>query len=310
VTATTPAHDPDKLRERVAQLESAAASFRTNTQRSNEQLAEATKRAQEQAAKLQQLEQESAAARFRLEADLEVQREKTEAALQTQRAEIDAELAALRERAGSSNTEALAKRLDALAQASESARTMLQGVRVEVDAHSRAFDARKIRIDSIEHELTVLRGDSHLAELKRAMERMDLRMAALEQEVQGLRAQVTEVLPTVSYERDRLRVAEARVAMLDGGKKPSMLPPWFEPPAEKSSAIHELPVEGVAALERIKGVGPRTAQMLFDAGIRTIAEVAAWTDEDLGRIATIVGKKPAQITKAGWVASARSLVAG
>lgn len=300
-------HDPDKLRERVAQLESASAAFRTNTQRTNEQLAESTRRAVEQASKLEALERESAAARAKLEAELEAQRAHAEAALAAQRSELDAELQALRARANESGTEALAKRLDALAQTSESVRTMLQGVRVEVDAHSRAFDARKIRIDSIEHELTVLRGDSHLAELKRAMERMDLRMAALEQEVQGLRTQVSEVLPTVNYERERLRVAEERVSLLDGGKRPSMLPPWFEPLAERTPEV--LPTEGVEALERIKGVGPRTARVLVDAGIRTIAEVAAWKDEDLARISTIVGKKPSQITKAGWVASARALIA-
>ena len=291
----------------MAQLESASAAFRTNTQRTNEQLAESTKRAVEQASKLEALERESAAARAKLEAELEAQRAHAEAALAAQRSELDAELGALRARANESGTEALAKRLDALAQTSESVRTMLHGVRVEVDAHSRAFDARKIRIDSIEHELTVLRGDAHLAELKRAMERMDLRMAALEQEVQGLRTQVSEVLPTVNYERERLRVAEERVSLLDGGKRPSMLPPWFEPLAERTPEV--LPTEGVEALERIKGVGPRTARVLVDAGIRTIAEVGAWKDEDLARISTIVGKKPSQITKAGWVASARALIA-
>ena len=299
-------HDPDKLRERVAQLESAAAAFRTNTQRSNDQLAESTRRALEQATKLEALERESAAARAKLESELEAQRAHADAALAAQRSELDAEIRALQERANESGAAALSKRLDALTHASENVRTMLHGVRVEVDAHSRAFDARKIRIDSIEHELTVPRGDSHLAELKRAMERMDLRMAALEQEVQGLRTTVSEVLPTVNYERERLRVAEERVALLDGGKRPSMLPPWFEPLAEKTPEV--LPTEGVEALERIKGVGPRTARMLVDAGIRTIAEVAAWKDEDLIRVSVIVGKKPSQITKAGWVASARSLV--
>jgi len=299
-------HDPDKLRERVAQLESAAAAFRTNTQRTNDQLAESSKRALDQASKLEALERESATARAKLDAELQAQRALAETSLRAQRGELDAELRALKEHAKESGAEALTKRLDTLTHASESVRTMLHGVRVEMDAHSRAFDARKIRIDSIEHELTVLRGDAHLAELKRAMERMDLRMAAMEQEVQGLRAQLSEVLPTVNYERERLRVAEERVAVLDGGKHPSMLPPWFEPPAEKTSG--GLPTEGVEALERIKGVGPRTARLLVDAGIRTIAEVAAWSDEDLARVALIVGKKPAQITKAGWVASARSLV--
>ncbi len=78
---------------------------------------------------------------------------------------------------------------------------------------------------------------------------------------------------------------------------------------ERASEVDVEPTEGVEALVRIKGVGPKTAKHLLDAGVRSLADVAAWDEAALARVAKVLGKKPAQLEKAGWVESARELLA-
>lgn len=68
-------------------------------------------------------------------------------------------------------------------------------------------------------------------------------------------------------------------------------------------------MEGIEALLRIKGVGPKTAKALVEAGVRTLAQVAEWDDAEIERVATVLGKKPAQIRRSGWIESAKGLVA-
>jgi predicted flap endonuclease-1-like 5' DNA nuclease len=61
-------------------------------------------------------------------------------------------------------------------------------------------------------------------------------------------------------------------------------------------------------LTRIKGVGPKFARSLADMGITTFAQVAAWTEADLTRVADQLGIKAQRIEKAGWVAAAAALI--
>lgn len=63
-------------------------------------------------------------------------------------------------------------------------------------------------------------------------------------------------------------------------------------------------------LRRIKGIGPKFATALNAVGIHTWAEVAAWSDADIDEVAPKIGIQAARIRKAGWVASAKALVAG
>ena len=44
--------------------------------------------------------------------------------------------------------------------------------------------------------------------------------------------------------------------------------------------------------------------------VTSLADVAAWDEAALVRFAKAVGKKPAQLEKAGWVESARELLSG
>jgi predicted flap endonuclease-1-like 5' DNA nuclease len=260
-----PLSDADALRERVAQLEVTATAARSIASRVAEQIGETSKRSAEHAPRLAQLEQELAALRVRHAHEIEDVRARAERPVSLEGAE---------------------KKLDAAVSANEAMKTAVQALRGEVDAHSRAFDARKLRLDQIEHELSTLRGDHHLAELRRAIERLDLRIASIEQSVSALRAEVAARPAPVVAEGPR--TGSRRALEADAG-----------PP----------PTEGVEALGRIKGVGPKTAKILVDAGFATLSSVATWDEEAIARVAELLGKKPAQIEKAGWSALARELLA-
>ncbi|MBX7197169.1 MAG: hypothetical protein K1X94_34285, partial [Sandaracinaceae bacterium] len=266
--AAAPLVEGDALRERVAQLEVTANAARSIASRLADQIAEASRRATDHAPRLSQLEQE----------------------LNELRARSDRELAEVRARAERPlSLEGVERRVESVAQGHESTRTVVQALRVEVDAHSRAFEARKIRIDAIEHELSTLRGDHHLAELRRAIERLDLRMAAMEESVATLRAD--------------LAARPVPPAAAAASAAPASAAPTSTPPAASAP-----PTEGIEALGRIKGVGPKTAKTLFEAGVTSLAHVAAWNEAEIARVAELLGKKPAQIQKAGWVAAARVLL--
>lgn len=62
-------------------------------------------------------------------------------------------------------------------------------------------------------------------------------------------------------------------------------------------------------LRAIYGIGPKFETGLHAAGIHRYQQIAEWTDEDLESIAAALKIKPARIRKAGWIESARSLLA-
>jgi predicted flap endonuclease-1-like 5' DNA nuclease len=61
-------------------------------------------------------------------------------------------------------------------------------------------------------------------------------------------------------------------------------------------------------LTRIKGIGPKFAAALQQLGVVTYAEIAAWTEADIVRIADQLRVPPSRIERAGWIESARALV--
>jgi predicted flap endonuclease-1-like 5' DNA nuclease len=251
--------DADALRERVAALEVTANAARSIASRLADQVAEASKRATEHAPRIAELERGLGSLEAHHLRDIEELRARVERPL---------------------SLEALEKRVEGTVTSHESTRALVQALRVDVDGHTRAFDARKIRIDAIEHELSGLRGERHLAELRRAIEHLDLRLAAIEQSVSALSSKLAS------------------------------------PPAPAPRAGHvasgplRAPTDGVEGLVRIKGVGPKTARVLVEAGVRSLAHIAAWDDAALARVASLLGKKPVQLQKAGWIEEARMLLDG
>jgi len=60
-------------------------------------------------------------------------------------------------------------------------------------------------------------------------------------------------------------------------------------------------------LTKVKGIGPKYAKLLGEIGVTSVAQIAAWTDDDVERAAAGLGIKASRIRKAGWGASARAL---
>ena len=76
--------------------------------------------------------------------------------------------------------------------------------------------------------------------------------------------------------------------------------------AELSGARAEV---GVDQLRRIKGIGPKFEQALHAAGVRSYAQIAAWSDAEVIDIAAKIGARADRIARDAWVASAQALVA-
>jgi predicted flap endonuclease-1-like 5' DNA nuclease len=60
-------------------------------------------------------------------------------------------------------------------------------------------------------------------------------------------------------------------------------------------------------LKRIKGIGPAFERELKRLGVRTFAQVAAWTAEEVESIAKKIKAKPERIRRDNWVARAAEL---
>jgi predicted flap endonuclease-1-like 5' DNA nuclease len=62
-------------------------------------------------------------------------------------------------------------------------------------------------------------------------------------------------------------------------------------------------------LRRIKGLGPKLATALQDAGIRSYAQIAAWTPEEAAAMDEKCGAR-GRVLRDDWVAQARALALG
>lgn len=63
-------------------------------------------------------------------------------------------------------------------------------------------------------------------------------------------------------------------------------------------------------LTTIKGVGPKLAGMLREQGVTTFAQIAAWTESDIERVDSILGRFQGRITRDHWVEQAKLLANG
>ncbi|GFZ99019.1 hypothetical protein GCM10010923_04120 [Blastomonas marina] len=63
-------------------------------------------------------------------------------------------------------------------------------------------------------------------------------------------------------------------------------------------------------LAKIKGVGPKLRTQLAEMGVTSIAQIAAWSEEDIDRIDGQLGRFSGRIRRDNWVEQARLLEAG
>lgn len=82
----------------------------------------------------------------------------------------------------------------------------------------------------------------------------------------------------------------------------------IEPASEAKAAPIPTPSASNADdLSRIKGVGPKLKTMLLDMGITSFAEIAAWTDADIDRVDSGLGRFEGRIRRDNWPEQARLL---
>lgn len=155
-----------------------------------------------------------------------------------------------------------------------------------VEATQAALGARLDRDEERERRLARL--ESLLSELADEVQR-ERDTAALD----DLRARLTDVEALTIAAGSGLRVQQEKLQALAD----SIVPPPRAPVASEG-------------LTRIKGIGPKFAERLAAMGVTQVAQIAAWTDEDVKRAALQLGIKPDRIRRAGWVASARALAGG
>jgi predicted flap endonuclease-1-like 5' DNA nuclease len=125
----------------------------------------------------------------------------------------------------------------------------------------------------------------------------DLQAQAARARQELLTAQVD--LRTARGEADNLRaelaVAKARIEELESTlKKAQSVPPGARG----------------GDLKVIKGIGPKFEKLLHAAGVTSLAQIAAWTDADIDRMAKTMGVKPDRIRKDDWIGNAKRLAAG
>ncbi len=119
---------------------------------------------------------------------------------------------------------------------------------------------------------------------------------------------------------------EPKVAAPPAAKATSQIPspapaPAPSPSAEPESTPAPAPApepETVTAadtdstaddLSRIKGVGPKLKKMLHELGITSFAQIAAWTEADIDRIDSQLGRFEGRIRRDSWTDQAKLLAA-
>lgn len=85
--------------------------------------------------------------------------------------------------------------------------------------------------------------------------------------------------------------------------------PLADPPSTTAPAP-AAPPASADDLTRIKGLGPKIASLLGELGVTSFAQIAAWSDADVERIDTQLGRFQGRITRDQWVAQAKLLAAG
>jgi len=167
------------------------------------------------------------------------------------------------------------------------------------------------RLDDLEQRLGVLEaGQEKLAAVVATASERD---AAREERLLRIESLFEELAGEVRAERDaldldgvRARLDDVETLVLSAGNGEATLKKVLDEHARTLESLREsmAPPPG-DDLTRIKGVGPKYARLLRDLGTSSFAEIAAWTEEDLDRVAEALGIPAARVRK--WVDAAADL---
>jgi predicted flap endonuclease-1-like 5' DNA nuclease len=135
--------------------------------------------------------------------------------------------------------------------------------------------------------------------------REEAKLDALLPRLADVEALVLENGRNDALQRKRLDALEARMGAGTHAGTPAE--PRAEAPATAPEAARGAEENG-DDLRRIKGIGPAYAKALRAMGVSRFADIAAWDDAALARVAEALGTKKDRLAK--WTEKARALVAG
>jgi NADH-quinone oxidoreductase subunit E len=122
-----------------------------------------------------------------------------------------------------------------------------------------------------------------------------------------------EIKPEVDVKPENIRPASIKTTPVrkPAGKVKLSVAPAVAPVAKAEAAPAAKPVtraRKVEDLKQISGIGPKLEQVLNAKGIRSLADIAAWSDADIARVDAELGFD-GRIARDGWVDEARALTA-
>ena len=151
--------------------------------------------------------------------------------------------------------------------------------------------------DALNAELARLRAqlrarDAYLAELERA----------LDERTRQLSLAGIQTMNDVARMLGQLRGQAFRVAELESELRNVGLYA-----AELRAAARSGEQASPGQLQRVRGIGPRYAAQLAAIGVTRLAQLAAWSDDDVARVAALLHIAPSRIAREGWIDQARAL---
>jgi NADH-quinone oxidoreductase subunit E len=118
-----------------------------------------------------------------------------------------------------------------------------------------------------------------------------------------------EIKPEVDVKPENIRPASIKTAP---ARKPAGKVKLSVAPVAKAEAAPAAKpatrARKVEDLKQISGIGPKLEQVLNAKGIRSLADIAAWSDADIARVDAELGFD-GRIARDGWVDEARALTA-
>ncbi|MEM6586791.1 MAG: hypothetical protein AAF692_13645 [Pseudomonadota bacterium] len=146
--------------------------------------------------------------------------------------------------------------------------------------------------------------DEKLAKLQRDLEQANTayrfkedRVHTLEAEIASLRATAQSLSVTIPEPADALEIQlPAQNTTPNSKVKPATL----------AAARGGVPDD----LTRIKGIGPKLAQLCHELGVYHFDQIASWTDEEASWVDANLGNFQGRVARDGWVDQARALASG
>ncbi len=113
---------------------------------------------------------------------------------------------------------------------------------------------------------------------------------------------ITEIL--TGGAKPAAKANAAKPAAVEAAAAPKAEAPKAAAPA--ASAAHAVKADDISL---IGGIGPKILKALNDLGVTNLAQIAAWTPEDVERIETDI-KQKGRVAREEWIEQAKELLAG